>query len=164
MLVRKKSAFGDNHQLSLYVDTMYSVNYTCTANFRRTIAALPYIFYDISKSIHHTGMFQLSSESWHQDVSNEWCSIAVRSLLSPQRPKMYLGCFFLVRPLHILNIYKGIFFAFLYVWNIDYAFLEEERVQYRENMELYIVYYISQIVHQKAKKEICVSYCIINWR
>ena len=60
-----------------------------TANFRRTITALPYIFYDISKSIHHTEMFQLSSESWHQDVSNKWCSIAVRSLLSPQRPKMF---------------------------------------------------------------------------
>ena len=116
-------------------------------------STLPYIFDDISKSIHHTEMVQLSSESWHQDVSNEWCSIAVRSLLSPQRPKMYLGCFFLVRPLHILNIYKGIFFAFLYVWNIDYAFLEEERVQYRENMELYIVYYISKLSIRRPKRK-----------
>ena len=42
------------------------------------VSALPYIFDDISKSIHHTEMVQLSSESWHQDVSNEWCIIAVR--------------------------------------------------------------------------------------
>ena len=105
-----------------------------TANFRRTITALPYIFYDISKSIHHTEMFQLSSESWHQDVSNEWCSIAVQSLLSPQRPKMYLGWVFLVHPLYILNIYKGIFFTFLYVYNVDNTFVDEGCITKRERI------------------------------
>ena len=92
----------------------------CTANFRRTIAALPYIFYDISKSIHHTEMFQLSSESWHQDVSNEWCSIAVRSLLSPQRPKMYLGWGFFGSPFiyfkHIQGNFFYIFICLKYRW------------------------------------------------
>ena len=91
-----------------------------TANFRRTITALPYIFYDISKSIHHTEMFQLSSESWHQDVSNEWCSIAVRSLLSPQQPKMYLGWFFFGSPFiyfkHIQGNFFYIFICLKYRW------------------------------------------------
>ena len=39
---------------------------------------VPFIFKDISESIGHTKIVQLSTESWQQDVSNEECNIAVQ--------------------------------------------------------------------------------------
>ena len=39
-------------------------------------------------------------------------AIAVRSLLSPQRPKMYFGCFFLCSPLRYLGMFHSLIIPF----------------------------------------------------
>ena len=51
---------------------------TLYVSWHLIFSPLSYIFIDISWSIGHTKMVQLSPESWYEDVSKEGCNIAVR--------------------------------------------------------------------------------------
>ena len=50
----------------------------CTLESFAYAKKVPFIFNNISESIFHTKMIQLSPESWYQELYNEGCNIAMR--------------------------------------------------------------------------------------